>query len=87
MTKYDKVIKKYGSMTQILQTMEECGELVVVLNHYLRGRADVKAVMKELVDVQIMIDQMKELFDLMDATMFSTSYNKRVRELMEECDD
>jgi len=86
MTKYDKVIKKYGTMTQILQAMEESGEMVVVLNHYLRGRVDVKEVMKELVDNHIMNEQMRVVFGI-DEGMFEEAYNKELNKLTGECDD
>ncbi len=41
---------------------EECAELISAINKCSRGRVDDEAVIEECVDVELMIDQMRELF-------------------------
>jgi hypothetical protein len=42
--------------------IEECGELIVILSHHLRGRPT-PDLLYEIADVEIMIGQLKEMFD------------------------
>jgi NTP pyrophosphatase (non-canonical NTP hydrolase) len=39
--------------------IEECGELIVSLSHFKRGRSDLKSLAEEIADVTIMLDQLK----------------------------
>jgi len=50
---------KYGRDKQIDMLIEECGELIVALQHLKRGRVTWTEVSEEMADVTIMIDQMK----------------------------
>ena len=49
---------------QIIQTFEELGELIDVLAKMNRGRASIKDLASEVVDVGIMLDQLKIMFDI-----------------------
>ena len=60
-TMFSRVIKQWGHQAQMVQAMEECGELVTVLSHYLRGRADDSALADEIADVEIMCRQLREI--------------------------
>ena len=53
--------KKYGAQPQKDQLIEECAELIVALRHERRGRDSL--VVEELVDVEIMLEQMKMFYD------------------------
>lgn len=57
-------LAKYGEQAQIDMCIEECGELIVALQHYKRGlaAADHHDIITEIADVQIMCEQMQELF-------------------------
>lgn len=64
----DKIIKKLASRDiweQLNQTQEECGELIVSINHMRRKKASdtYDNVCKEAADVLIMLDQLKIILD------------------------
>lgn len=51
-----------GEKSQIDQTIEECAELIVALQHFKRKRVSKEEVAEEIADVQIMTEQMTILF-------------------------
>jgi len=59
------LLDKYGDEEQILQTMGECGELIAVMQNYLRAQKfrvkteSWKDVVEEAVDVYFMIQQVR----------------------------
>ena len=67
LTRHDHVYRAavlfFGETHQIRKTLEELAELSVALHHWLDGRADSMAVHCEIADVEIMLRQMRELFD------------------------
>ena len=58
---YRKAIERWGIDGQIKQTIEECAELITVLCHKDRGRADWIQVAREVADVEIMCSQLREI--------------------------
>lgn len=52
----------FGKESQMRALQEECAELIVAVNHHLRGKIPVIALYDELADVQIMLDQMGSFF-------------------------
>jgi len=49
----------YGATNQIMQAMEEAGELTAACNHYLRKRVGcVKELASEIADMRIMLEQL-----------------------------
>ena len=56
---YKKCVEKWGLPKQLNQLTEECGELIVAVNHIRRGRITLDEFIEELADVQIMIEQLK----------------------------
>ena len=67
---FEKALVKYGPLSQILMTFEEMAELQQALNKFVRkndGLAEiVKNIAEEIADVEIMLTQMKNLFDIDD---------------------
>ena len=60
-----QALEHFGNEPQIRQTMEECAELIVALNKSLRDPENTfKNVLEELADVTIMLEQMKQLYDV-----------------------
>jgi NTP pyrophosphatase (non-canonical NTP hydrolase) len=62
-------LKKYGYSAQVLQTMEECGELIAALNQFVfRKRISAEKLASEIADVEIMCDAMRSMVgdDLVD---------------------
>ena len=66
---YKQILSQFGNTMQIIVAIEEMSELQKALAKYLRGLqyhdyAEVLAdVREEIADVQIMLDQMKMIFD------------------------
>ena len=57
---FKDALDKYGHEPQLRQLQEECGELIVAINHYLCGRAcAVDELVEEVADVHIMIQQIE----------------------------
>lgn len=55
---YRATVDKWGAEAQYDQAVEECAELIAVLKHFRRGKADADAVVAELADVTLMIGQL-----------------------------
>lgn len=58
----EQAVMAWGIDAQIDMAIEECGELIVALNHYRRGRVNEEAVLSEVADVSILVEQMASLF-------------------------
>ncbi|KIH77422.1 hypothetical protein SAMN05660860_01942 [Geoalkalibacter ferrihydriticus] len=59
---YRKTLVKWGSEAQYDQAVEECAELIAVLKHFRRGKADADRVVEELADVWLMVGQLTFMF-------------------------
>lgn len=62
MTIYRKAMEKWGFEKQLNQLQEECAELICASNHLRRQRVSPAAFLREVADVEIMLEQMKEMF-------------------------
>jgi NTP pyrophosphatase (non-canonical NTP hydrolase) len=64
---YKKVIEEFGQDAQIIQTVEELNELASALLQFRRKREtaadDLRNVLEEIADVEIMIDQLRLIFE------------------------
>lgn len=59
---YRATLEKWGAEGQYDQAVEECAELITVLKHFRRGKADAAAVINELADVTLMVGQLSYMF-------------------------
>lgn len=59
---YRQALDQYGFTAQKEMVFEETGELQNALAKFIRGRGTQKAVITELADVSIMVEQMDRLF-------------------------
>lgn len=68
---FDKIVEVNGKETQLRQLQEECGELIVAINHYLRAEQEYNFIgiglascnlIEEVADVEIMLDQLPCMF-------------------------
>ena len=59
---YRATIARWGEEAQYDQAVEECAELIAVLKHFRRGKADADAVVAELADVWLMLGQLAHMF-------------------------
>ncbi len=73
-----KAIETWGADAQINQTIEECAELIVSLNHFRRGRTSHKNVASEMADVQICLEQMITIFG---EDGFQKAYDEKLKRL------
>lgn len=58
-----KAIEKWGPVQQIHKAIEELGELIVALSRQ-ESRRDIDNIAEEIADVQIMLDQLKMIFEI-----------------------
>lgn len=55
---YDECMTFWGLERQLRMTQEECGELIIAVSHFIRGReSGLEDLIEELADVQLMINQ------------------------------
>ena len=76
----------WGSDAQILMFIEESAEATEAILHHRRGKTDVDHVIEELADLQIMLHQMRMLYD--HDQKFLEIYNRklaRLRDMLSEC--
>lgn len=57
-------LRCFGESNQVVVAIEEMSELQKELCKLLRGRADTNHIAEEIADVEIMLAQMKEAFNL-----------------------
>lgn len=64
---FQQALEQWGEEAQVMQCVEEMGEVLVAINHLRRGRIEKGKLIEEFVDVYIMMCQMRymnlELFD------------------------
>lgn len=72
---YKQTIQRWGKEWQIDMFHEEVGELLSALNKYKRGRVHSNEVVTEIADVQIMAEQLAEMFGSVAV------YNEKLRKL------
>ena len=56
-------IAHYGEQMQIIIAIEELSELQKELTKFIRGQADERHINEEMADVEIMLEQLKIIFD------------------------
>jgi NTP pyrophosphatase (non-canonical NTP hydrolase) len=64
----EQALKKWGEESQIDMMIEECAELVDVLQKRRRGRRSWPDVLEELVDVELMLNQMMVITEMRSFT-------------------
>jgi NTP pyrophosphatase (non-canonical NTP hydrolase) len=64
-----EAVRKWGNEPQLSQATEELAELIVAINHFRRGRADASSVAEEVADCYLMLEQIKIIAGISEATM------------------
>jgi len=60
---YKDCLEFWGFEEQSRKAQEECGELIVAISHYLRGRENAPAkLVEEIADVYLMLNQLISYF-------------------------
>ena len=64
----DKAIKTWGPNAQLLMVLEEMSELQKeILKNVNRGKNNIDEIIDETADVEIMLEQMKHIFQIQEA--------------------
>lgn len=81
---FREAVETWGLHAQIDMAVEECGEVIVALQHLQRERADREDVIEELADLRIMFEQLRWYFgeDFVDPVVREKM--DRLRERLEE---
>lgn len=74
---FRRIIEKYGVKNQVSMVVEECSELILAISHYRRGRVNSDAIIEEIVDVTIMLEQARLIYDPNDER-FGEIYKKKI---------
>ena len=61
---YEAAIAKYGESKQLIKAMEELSELQQSICRVFCDRGDEDNIIEEIVDVEIMLEQVKMIFDI-----------------------
>lgn len=59
----ERVAKHYGFTPQLDMMVEECGEMIVAINHYKRQRVSKQRLVEEFADIWIVLKQMGVFLD------------------------
>ena len=82
---FRSAIETYGEVMQITVAFEEMSELQKELCKYLRGSGSQENIAEEIADVEIMMEQMKMLFNCEAAVLQVREKKvKRLKERMEQ---
>ncbi|WP_257252717.1 hypothetical protein [Endozoicomonas sp. SESOKO3] len=65
---YEQALKYFGEQAQACQAMEECGELIRVLNKAFNRKDDkyLLYVAEEIADLEIVLEQLKRIPEISD---------------------
>ena len=77
-----KALKLWGVQAQLDMMIEEMSELIKAIIKYRRGKGDKNELMREGVDVQIMMMQLETMFPPEDWHIVKGSKLSRVQELI-----
>ena len=83
---YDRVLDLFGHNNQKMMLAEECGELLSAISKNNRGRVDEDAVVTELADVAIMIEQMAMIFGWEEVKAEKERKLERLKERIDDYD-
>jgi len=61
---FQDALRTWGKTSQVFMSIEEMGELIQALSKNFRGKENLDNIAEEITDVEIMIDQLKLIFDV-----------------------
>lgn len=76
---YENAIKKWGVSLQLIMIIEEMSELTKEIVKVLRGKTDSEKLSEEMADVEIMLEQIRVMFD--NSRTIEKYKNKKLRRL------
>ena len=82
---FDQVLEKYGAANQMVKCMEEMSELTKEVCKAYYGQIDREHIAEEIADVEIMLEQMVQLFQLKSGVILQRTFKlKRLAERVED---
>lgn len=60
---YQRAVHTYGETSRLILTIEEMSEFTKELSKHIRGRNNMPAICEEMADVEIMLEQLKIVFN------------------------
>lgn len=60
---YCRAVNHYGETSRLILAIEEMSELTKELSKHIRGRNNISAICEEMADVEIMLEQLKIVFN------------------------
>lgn len=87
---YIKLISKFGCDSQIIVGIEELAELQKELTKQLRGNGNINHIVSEIADVEIMLEQLKIIFNCkkeVENTKYYKIYRTKKRYLSNESEE
>ena len=78
---YEMAIDQWGAAAQMLMAIEEMAELVKEICKVFRGRKDIRHIAEEQADVEIMMEQLRIIFE--DAEEANTMKTFKINRLYE----
>ena len=81
-----RILAHYGADNQHKQAIQECSELITALCHRMENRATDAAVIDELADVSIMVEQLANVYGRSSVEARLDAKLKRQLDRMEEED-
>lgn len=80
-----QAIRTYGAQAQEMVLLEEMSELQKEICKYWRGRDNTRAIAEEIADVEIMLEQMKMIFQCADTvSLYRIQKLKRLERRLSE---
>jgi len=61
---YAEALQMWGKESQICMAIEEMAELIQAINKYYRNKVTLESVAEEVADVEITLEQLKEIFSI-----------------------
>lgn len=81
---FAKALEQWGIEAQVATTMEECGELIAVLNRYFfRRNAAIEDLAGEIADVEIMCAQLRYLIGSLGSVIVDRIKGEKLGRLAE----
>lgn len=80
----EDIASQYGLLSQLDMMVEECGELIVAINHYKRQRVKEDEVIEEIADVWIVLVQLALLLGQKDVIEMVDKKLRRVERVINE---
>ena len=79
-----RIIDYYGKESQVLRAIEEMSELTKELCKDHRGKDNRQEIIEEISDVELMLDQLKIIFDINQMTIDYVK-GQKIKRTLERC--